>query len=110
MAAVAYFAKYGLSNEEGKRILAEISVKSHFYGAKNPKAHLRREVTIEQVLNAPMIAWPLGLFDCCGVTDGASAAILCRAEDAKKYRKDYVNIKAFGMSASPGVGQRAHRL
>jgi acetyl-CoA C-acetyltransferase len=105
MAAVAYFAKYGLSNEEGKRVLAEISVKSHSYGAKNPKAHLRREVTIEQVLNAPMIAWPLGLFDCCGVTDGASAAILCRAEDAKKYRKDYVNIKAFGMSASPGWGK-----
>jgi len=52
-----------------------------------------------------MIAWPLGLFDCCGVTDGASAAILCRAEDAKKYRKDYVNIKAFGMSASPGWGK-----
>lgn len=105
MAAVAYFAKYGLSNDEGKRVLAEISVKSHSYGAKNPKAHLRREVTIEQVLNAPMIAWPLGLFDCCGVTDGASAAILCRAEDAKKYRKDYVNIKGFGMSASPGWGK-----
>lgn len=105
MAAVAYFAKYGLSNEEGKRVLAEISVKSHFYGAKNPKAHLRREVTVEQVLNAPMIAWPLGLFDCCGVTDGASAAILCRTEDAKKYRQDYVTIKAFGMSASPGWGK-----
>jgi acetyl-CoA C-acetyltransferase len=105
MAAVAYFAKYGLSNDEGKRVLAEISVKSHSYGAKNPKAHLRREVTIEQVLNAPMIAWPLGLFDCCGVTDGASAAILCRAEDAKKYRKDPVNIKGFGMSASPGWGK-----
>jgi len=105
MAAVAYFAKYGLSNDEGKRVLAEISVKSHSYGAKNPKAHLRREVTIEQVLNAPMIAWPLGLFDCCGVTDGASAAILCRAEDAKKYRQDYVNIKGFGMSASPGWGK-----
>lgn len=105
MSAVAYFAKYGLSNEDGKRMLAEISVKSHFYGAHNPKAHLRRQVTIEQVMNAPMIAWPLGLFDCCGVTDGGSAAILCRAEDAKKYRKDYITIKGFGMSASPGWGK-----
>jgi acetyl-CoA C-acetyltransferase len=105
MAATAYFAKYGLTNEQGKRVLAEISVKSHYYGARNPKAHLRREVTIEQVMNAPMIAWPLGLFDCCGVTDGASAAILCRAGDAKKYRDDYINIKGFGMAASPGWGK-----
>ena len=105
MAATAYFAKYGLTPEQGKKILAEISVKSHYYGARNPKAHLRREVTIEQVMNAPMIAWPLGLFDCCGVTDGASAAILCRTEDAKKYRKDYVPIKGFGIAASPGWGK-----
>lgn len=105
MAATAYFAKYGLTPEQGKKILAEISVKSHYYGARNPKAHLRREVTVEQVLNAPMIAWPLGLFDCCGVTDGASAAILCRTEDAKKYRKDYVPIKGFGIAASPGWGK-----
>ena len=105
MAATAYFAKYGLTPEQGKKILAEISVKSHYYGARNPKAHLRREVTVDQVLNAPMIAWPLGLFDCCGVTDGASAAILCRTEDAKKYRKDYVPIKGFGIAASPGWGK-----
>lgn len=105
MAATAYFAKYGLRNEDGKRMLAEISVKSHYYGFRNPKAHLRREVTVEQVMNAPMIAWPLGLFDCCGVTDGASAAILCRTEDAKRYRDDYITIKAFGMAASPGWGK-----
>jgi acetyl-CoA C-acetyltransferase len=102
MAATAYFAKYGLTSDAGKRVLAEISVKSHYYGARNPKAHLRREVTVEQVVSAPMIAWPLGLYDCCGVTDGASAAILCRTEDAKKYRDDYVTIKGFGIGTSPG--------
>ena len=105
MAATAYFAKYGLSPEEGKRMLAEISVKSHHYGASNPKAHLRREITAEQATNAPIIAWPLGLFDCCGVTDGASAAILCPAEEAKKYRDDYVTIKGFGIGTSPGWGK-----
>ncbi len=105
MAATAYFAKYGLSPEEGKRVLAEISVKSHYYGARNPKAHLRREVTAEDVVNAPMIAWPLGLYDCCGVTDGAAACILCPAEEAKNYRDDYVTIKGFGMSTSPGWGK-----
>ena len=105
LAATRYFAKYGLDFEEGKRMLAEISVKSHYYGALNPKAHLRREVTAEDVVNAPMIAWPLGLYDCCGVTDGAAAAILCRAEDAKHFRKDYVTIKGFGAASGPGMGK-----
>jgi len=105
MAATAYFQKYGFSPEEGKRILAEIDVKSHYYGARNPKAHLRAEITVEQALNAPTIAWPLGLYDCCGVTDGASAAILCPSKEAKKFRDDYVNIKAFGLAASPGWGK-----
>ena len=105
MAATAYFAKYGLSPEEGKRLPAQISVKSHYYGARNPRAHLRREITVEQVMRAPIIAWPLGLFDCCGVTDGAAAAILCRAEDAKVFRTDYVTIKGFGIGTSPGWGK-----
>jgi len=105
LAATAYFAKYGLTPEEGKRMLAKISVKSHYYGYRNPKAHLRREVTVEQVMNAPMIAWPLGLYDCCGVTDGAAAAIMCRSEDAKNFRDDYVNIKSLGACSGPGMGK-----
>ena len=52
-----------------------------------------------------MIAWPLGLYDCCGVTDGASAAVLCPSEMAKNYRDDYVNIKGFGIAADPGWGK-----
>jgi acetyl-CoA C-acetyltransferase len=105
MAATAYFAKHRLSPDEGKRILAEISVKSHYYGARNPKAHLRREITLEQVMSAPIIAWPLGLFDCCGVTDGAAAAILVPAKEAKKYRDDYVTIKGLGMATGAGWGK-----
>ncbi|MDY6835014.1 MAG: acetyl-CoA acetyltransferase [Chloroflexota bacterium] len=104
LAATRYFRKYGLSPEEGKRMIAMISVKSHHNGARNPKAHLRREITVEQVLAAPIIAWPLGLFDCCGVTDGAAAAVLCRPEDAKKFRNDYVLIKGMGLSVGPGQG------
>lgn len=105
LAATRYFAKYGLSREEGKRTLAKISVKSHHNGARNPKAWLRNEVTIEQVMNAPIIAWPLGLFDCCGVTDGGAAAVMCRTEDAKKFRDDYVTIKGSGISIGPGWGK-----
>jgi len=104
LAATRYFRQYGLKPEEGKRMLAMISVKSHHNGARNPKAHLRREVTVEQVMSAPIIAWPLGLYDCCGVTDGAAAAILCRTEDAKHFRDDYMLVKGFGLSIGPGQG------
>ncbi|MEE8373209.1 MAG: acetyl-CoA acetyltransferase, partial [Dehalococcoidia bacterium] len=100
----AYFAKYGLTPQEGKRMIGMISVKSHANGAKHPKAHLRRVVTIDQVLQAPIIAWPLGLFDCCGVTDGAAAAILCRADMAKNFRKDPVYIKALQISVGQNQG------
>jgi len=72
--ASAYRAKHGVSRDDLKRAIAHVSVKSHANGAKNPKAHLQKAVTEEQVLNAPMIAEPLGLFDCCGVSDGAAAA------------------------------------
>jgi len=109
LAATRYFKRYGLSPEEGKRTIGKISVRSHYSGARNPKAHLRREITLEKVINAPTIAWPLGLYDCCGVTDGASAAILCRAEDVARYaphhKNDYITIKGIGVAAGPGWGK-----
>jgi len=105
LAATRYFHQYGLSYEEGKTTLAKIAVKNHHNGAMNPKAHLRREVTIEQVLRAPMIAWPLGLFDCCGVSDGAAVAILTTPEIARSLRRDYILIKGIGLSVSAMQGQ-----
>ena len=60
MMATGYFAKYGLSFEEGKRLLGQIAVKNHHNGSLNPKAHFQREITLEQAINAPMIAYPLG--------------------------------------------------
>jgi acetyl-CoA C-acetyltransferase len=102
MMATRYFSKYGLSAQEGKEILAMISAKSHANGAKNPKAHLRKEVSVEQILKAPMIAWPLGLFDCCGVSDGAAAAIVCRADRAKDFRPDPVRVKSMQIALSSG--------
>jgi len=109
LAATRYFERYGLSPEAGKRTLAKISVKSHYSAARNPKAHLQRELNLGDVVNAPIIAWPLGLHDCCGVTDGASAAILCRTEDVKHFaahhKEDYITIKGIGLSAGPGWGK-----
>jgi len=100
--ATKYFAQHDLSPEEGKRVLAQISSKSHHNGTLNPKAHLRREVPVETIMKAPIIAWPLGLYDCCGVSDGAAAAIVTRADMAKSFRPDPVYIKAMQISASSG--------
>ena len=100
--ATRYFAKYGLSPEEGKTMLAKVSAKSHFNGSLNPKAHLRRAVTVEQIMSAPIIAWPLGLFDCCGVSDGSAAAIVTTAELAKKFRQDPVFVKALQICVTSG--------
>jgi len=93
MVATAYFEKYGLSAEEGKRVLSRISYKSHKNGAMNPRAHLRREVSVEVMMKAPIVAWPLGLFDCCGVSDGAAAAIVVSADRAKEFRSDPIYLK-----------------
>ena len=73
--------------------MAHISVKSHDNGAKNPKAHLRKPITQEQVLNAPMIAEPLGLFDCCGVSDGSACAIVTTPDIAAALgKKDLITV------------------
>ena len=101
--ATRYFYTYGLSPEEGKRTIAKISVKSHHNGSLHPKAHFRREVTLEQVINAPPIVWPLGLFDCCPTTDGAACAILVRAEDARRFREDPIYIKGIGLSTNQSL-------
>ncbi len=99
--ATRYFYTYDLSPEEGKRVIGKIAVKNHYNGSMCPKAHFRNKITLEQVLNAPIIAWPLGLFDCCGNSDGAAAAVLVPAKIAKDFRKDPVYIKGLGQSFDP---------
>jgi len=103
-AATRYFHHYGLSPEEGKRMLAGVAVKNHRNGVLNEKAHLRKEVTAEQVMNSPTIAWPLGLFDCCGVSDGASAAVITTPEIARSMGKDYVLVKGLGLTCGAFQG------
>lgn len=94
LACARYFEKYGATKET----LAKIAVKNHKNGALNPKAHFQREITIEQVMKAPIIAWPLGLLDCCPTTDGAAAAIITRRELAPRFNPDYVLIKAITLT------------
>jgi acetyl-CoA C-acetyltransferase len=101
--ASAYRAVHKVSKDDLKRAMAHVSVKSHANGAKNPKAHLRREIDMDMVLNAPIIAEPLGLFDCCGVSDGAACAIVTTPEIARSLGKaDIVTVKAIQICSSNG--------
>ncbi len=102
--ASAYSAKYKIPMDELKQAMAHVSWKSHQNGSLNPRAHLRRQVTKEQILNAPMIAYPLGLFDCCGVSDGCAAAIVTTPEIAKsiKPNQNTVKVKALQIAATSG--------
>jgi acetyl-CoA C-acetyltransferase len=101
--ASAYEAKHGVQKADLKRAMAHVSVKSHANGVKNPKAHLRKAVDMDTVLNAPMIAAPLGLFDCCGVSDGAAVAIVTTPEIARSLGKtDIVTVKALQIAVSNG--------
>lgn len=101
--ASAYRRKHRVDAHSLKRAMAHVSVKSHANGAKNPKAHLRNSLTEDQVLKAPIIAQPLGLFDCCGVSDGAAAIVVARPDIARGLgKRDLVTFKALQVSASNG--------
>lgn len=101
--ATAYAAKHKVPEQDLKRAMAQVSVKSHANGALNPKAHLKKPVSIDQVTAAPIIAHPLGLFDCCGVSDGAACAIVTTVEKARDMGiKNPVTVKALQLALSSG--------
>jgi len=101
--ASAYQKKHGIDAALLKRAISHVSVKSHANGSKNPKAHLQRPITEAQCLKAPTIAEPLGLFDCCGVSDGAAAVIVTTPEIAYGLgKRDLVSFKALQVSVSNG--------
>jgi len=101
--ASAYAAKHNIPDQDLKRAMAQVSVKSHENGVLNPKAHLRKHVSIDQVLAAPIIAHPLGLFDCCGVSDGAACAVVTTVEKARDMGfKNPVTVKALQLALSSG--------
>ena len=101
--ASAYQARHRVPEGELKRAMAHVSVKSHRNGALNPKAHLRKPITEDQVLRAPIVAHPLGLFDCCGVSDGAAAAIVTTPEKARDLgRNNPVSVKSVQVAVSSG--------
>lgn len=85
----AMFAQFGSAHMQAfgttREHFARVAVKNHHNGKLDPYAHFQFEVTIDQVLKAPMVAWPMGLLDSCPTTDGAAAVILTRPDRAKEY-------------------------
>jgi len=96
-AAACYFQKFGAGRED----LARIAVKNHHNGTLAPKSMLKREITVEDVLNARMISWPFGLYDCAAQSDGAAAAIITRRDLARGFRDDFVLVRAVTVQVGP---------
>lgn len=104
--ATRYSKHYHIPMEDLKKTMARIAVKNHKNGSMNPKAHFQKEIQLETALKSPMVAWPLGLFDCCGVSDGAACAIITTPEIAKARKKDnYILVKGLGLAVAGKQGQ-----
>jgi len=99
MVATAHMHKYGTTEEQ----MALVAVKNHHHGAMNPKAHMQKEVSLEKAISSRVIAWPLKLYDCSLITDGASCLILTKPELAKKFTNAPVHIIGSGQ-ASDTIG------
>jgi acetyl-CoA C-acetyltransferase len=93
-----------VSDEEMRTVLARIASKNHANGARNSRAQFRKEMTVEQLCAMPAVAGGLSVFDCAGVADGAAAAIVVRAEDARRYTDAPLLIKALSFVAGDGSG------
>ena len=103
--ARAYMSEYGATEED----FARVAVKNHENGMHNPKAHLRKKITVDDVLSSAVVASPLKLYDCCPFSDGASSVILCSEEFARAHGGDYVRVIGSGRGGSPAALQdRGH--
>jgi acetyl-CoA C-acetyltransferase len=102
--ANAHMAKYGTTEED----LALVAVKNHKYGSMNPIAHLQNKITVNDVLNSMVIASPLKLFDCCPLTDGASAIVLASEEKVKQLGID-APVWVAGIGYSSGTANLSKR-
>src|SRR3989475_4546074 len=100
----AYAKKYGVDEEQLKEVMTRIAWKNHRNGALNERAQFRAEVSREKIACSPLVAGSLGIFDCSGVSDGAAAALIVRAEDAERYTDKPVYVKALSFVSGPAQG------
>jgi len=92
MYARAHMAKYGTTEEQ----LAKVRVKNSHYGASNPKANYRKELSLEAIMSSDVITSPLKKFDCCANADGSSCIILARGDVAKRVTKIPIWVAGLG--------------
>jgi acetyl-CoA C-acetyltransferase len=95
MMARLHMGKYGTTREQ----LAMVAVKNHRNGSMNPLAHFQNKITVENVLRAPLVAEPLGQFDCAPVSDGAAALVLCDLNTAKEICSEPIRITGTGQGS-----------
>jgi acetyl-CoA acetyltransferase len=100
--AKKHIEKYGTTLQQ----LAKVSVKNHFNGSLNPYAQFQKLLTVEEVLNSPMIADPITLYSCCPNSDGAAALILCSKERARKANTRTVRVAASVLTTGIYENQR----
>ncbi len=101
--ATAHMHRYGTTEEQ----LAMVAVKNHQNGFLNPKAHMQKEVTLEKVVSSRVVAWPLKLYDCSLITDGASCLVITKPEIAKKYTDMPIQVIGSGQAGdSIGIYER----
>jgi len=93
--ATAYLHQYGAKEED----LATIAVKNHFYASYNELASFQKKISIEDVMKSRYVAWPLKLYDCSPITDGAAAVVLASETVARKLTDTPVWIKGIGFSS-----------
>ncbi|MDD1712246.1 MAG: thiolase domain-containing protein, partial [Methanoregulaceae archaeon] len=122
MIATDYMHRYPLTREQ----LAQVAVKNHYNGARNPIAQFQQEITIDTVLRSSLVADPLRLFDCSPITDGAAAVVVAPLDRAREFTDTPVRIRASAqasdtialhdrrdistLDASVVAGQRAFRM
>ncbi len=90
--AARYAAEYGPVRDA----LSEVAVKNHANGALNPNAHFQKPISRDQASAAPAVAAPLGLYDCCPVSDGAAALLVAAPETARQYTDTPVYVVGSG--------------
>ena len=104
--ARAYLTEFQTTEED----FANVAVKNHENGVLNPKAHLQKKISVDDVLNSAVVASPLKLYDCCPFSDGASSVILCNEKFAKDHSKDYIKVIGSGRGGSPAALQGREHL
>jgi acetyl-CoA C-acetyltransferase len=102
--APAYAHRYGVDPEELKKVFTRIAWKNHQNGARNPRAQFRKEVSLDTIGKSALVAGNLGVLDCSGVSDGAAAALVVRAEDAHRYTEKPLYVKALSLVTGAADG------